>query len=236
MWSGAARAASIGAFAPESPVGTTRTMSIPAAQDPPATPAGSVLNSHRIGLTDMTPRSRAPALILLASLVAGCADKGDDSADAPVAATPVPAETPTPTPGSTGNLFRFDYEIIGTPVVGSPVSIDLAITSASGNETVDLAFRIPDPTALVMDAAQPSDLRRTPSSGDPVIRERVTVIPQREGRLFINVSASRSGETGSLTSSIAIPIHVGNIDTSIREQGETRTSDDGEPTRALTSE
>ena len=184
----------------------------------------------------MTPRTLVPALILLASLAAGCADKAEDSAEAPVAATPLPSEAPAQTPGSAGNLYRFDYEIIGTPVVGSPVSIDLAITSASGDETVDLAFRIPDATALVMDAAQPSDLRRAPSSDDLVIRERVTVIPQREGRLFINVSASRSGETGSRTSTIAIPIHVGNIDTSISQQGESRTSDDGESTGAPTSE
>ena len=184
----------------------------------------------------MTPRTLAPALVLLASLAAGCADGAEDSAEAPVAATPLPTEAPVQTPGSTGNLFRFDYEIIGTPVVGSPVSIDLAITSASGDEPVDLAFRIPDVTALVMDAAQPSDLRRAPSSDDLVIRERVTVIPQREGRLFINVSASRRSETGSRASTIAIPIHVGNIDTSIREQGEARTSDDGESTGAPTSE
>ena len=129
-----------------------------------------------------------------------------------------------------------DYEIIGTPVVGSPVSIDLAITSLFGDEPVDLAFRIPDTTALTMDAAQPRDLRRTPSSDDRTIRERVTVIPQREGRLFINVSASRTDDAGSLTSAISIPLHVGNVDTSVREQGELQTNEDGETTRVLTSD
>ena len=182
----------------------------------------------------MTAIPRAPALILLALLAASFADKAEGSAEEQAAAKPTEASTATP--GSTGNQFHFDYQIIGTPVVGSPVSIDLAITSTSGDEPVDLAFRIPDATALVMDAAQPSDLRRAPSSEDLIIRERVTVIPQREGRLFINVSASRSGETGSLTSSIAIPIHVGNIETSFREQGESRTRDDGETTPAPTSE
>ena len=87
-----------------------------------------------------------------------------------------------------------------------------------------------------MDAAQPRDLRRTPSSDDRTIRERVTVIPQREGRLFINVSATRTDDAGSLTSAISIPIHVGNVDTSIREQGELQTNEDGETTRVLTSD
>ena len=88
------------------------------------------------------------------------------------------------------------------------------------DEPVDLAVRIPDATALTMDDAQLRDLRRTPSSDDGTIRERVTVIPQREGRLFINVSASRSDDSGSRTSAISIPIHVGNDDTSTGAQGE----------------
>ena len=173
--------------------------------------------------------------ILIAGALAACGD----STDAGEAAAPVkerPASVTAQTPSSPGNLFRLDYEIVGTPVVGSPVSIDLAITSLFGDEPVDIAFRIPDATALIMDAAQPRDLRRTPSSDDRTIRERVTVIPQREGRLFINVSASRTDGTGSLTSAVSIPLHVGNVDTSIREQGELQTNEDGETTRVLTAD
>jgi hypothetical protein len=172
---------------------------------------------------------------LMALALAGCGgstDSGETAAAAKHDAANVAAETP----GSPGDLFRVDYEIIGAPVVGSPVSIDIAITSAFGDEPVDLAFRIPDSTALIMEAAQPRDLRRTPSAGDRTIRERVTVIPQREGRLFINVSASRTDDAGSVTSAISIPIHVGNVDTSIREQGELQTNEDGETTRVLTSD
>ena len=174
-----------------------------------------------------------PTLVVLA--LAGCG--GPKDAEAPAAtAKDTPANVAAQTPSSPGNLFRLDYEIIGTPVVGSPVSVDLAITSLIGDEPVDLAFRIPDATALTMDAAQPRDLRRTPSPDDRTIRERVTVIPQREGRLFINVSVSRTDDAGSLTSAISIPIHVGNVDTSIREQGELQTNEDGETTRVLTSD
>ena len=174
-----------------------------------------------------------PTLVVLA--LAGCG--GPKDVEAPAAtAKDTPANVAAQTPSSPGNLFRLDYEIIGTPVVGSPVSVDLAITSLIGDEPVDLAFRIPDATALTMDAAQPRDLRRTPSPDDRTIRERVTVIPQREGRLFINVSVSRTDDAGSLMSAISIPIHVGNVDTSIREQGELQTNEDGETTRVLTSD
>lgn len=172
---------------------------------------------------------------LVALALTACGNSTDGGEPAP-AVKEKPASVTAQTPSSPGNLFRVDYEIIGTPVVGSPVSIDLAITSLFGDEPVDLAFRIPDATALIMDAAQPRDLRRTPSSDDRTIRERVTVIPQREGRLFINVSASRTDAAGSLTSAISIPLHVGNVDTSVREQGELQTNEDGETTRVLTSD
>ena len=174
-----------------------------------------------------------PTLIALA--LAGCGDS-TDAGESAAAAKGEPTSVTAQTPSSPGDLFRLDYEIIGTPVVGSPVAIDLEITSMFGDEPVDLAFRIPDATALVMEAAQPRDLRRTPSSNDGTIRERVTVVPQREGRLFINVSASRGDDAGSLTSAISIPIHVGNVDTSIKEQGELQTNEDGETTRVLTSD
>lgn len=174
-----------------------------------------------------------PTLLVMA--LAGCGGS-TDAGDPVVVAKDEPANVSAQTPSSPGNLFRLNYAIIGTPVVGSPVSIDLEIKSLFGEEPVDIAFRIPDATALTMDAAQPRDLRRTPSSDDRTIRERVTVIPQREGRLFINVSASRTDDAGSLTSAISIPIHVGNVDTSIREQGELQTNDDGETTRVLTSD
>lgn len=184
----------------------------------------------------MTASTRVLALVIVTLGAAACADKSDRSAEQQDTAKAASAGLSEQTPSSPGDLFRVDYEIIGTPVVGSPVSIDLEITSTFGDEPVDLAFRIPDSTALTMEAAQPRDLRRTPSPDDRRIRERVTVIPQREGRLFINVSASRTDAAGSLTSAISIPIHVGNVDTSIREQGELQTSEDGETTRVLQSD
>ena len=177
---------------------------------------------------------RLSTLALAAVTLVGCGGS-TDSGESAAMTKAAPANVAAETPGSPGEMFRVDYEIIGTPVVGSPVAIDLKITSAFGDEPVDLAFRVPDATALALEDAQPRDLRRTPSSVDRTINERVTVIPQREGRLFINVSATRTDDAGSLTSAISIPIHVGSIDTSLQEQGELQTNEDGETTRVLKS-
>jgi predicted small lipoprotein YifL len=139
------------------------------------------------------------------------------------------------TPARPGTMFKVDYRIVGTPVVGSPVSIDLEIDSTLGDEPVEIGYQIPDPSALAMDEAQPRTLTRAPLAGERRIRERVTVIPQREGRLFINVRTSRSDDDGSASTMISIPIHVGNVDTSLQEHGRLETDAEGETTRVLTS-
>jgi hypothetical protein len=139
------------------------------------------------------------------------------------------------TPARPGTVFNVNYRIIGTPVVGSPVSVDLEIESSAGNEPVEIGYQIPDPSALSMDETQPTTLTRTPPAGERRIRERVTVVPQREGRLYINVRASRSGGDGSNSTMISIPIHVGDVDTSLQEHGRLETDAVGETTRVLDS-
>ena len=159
-------------------------------------------------------------------------DSGEVAATEKTAAVSATAQTP----GRPGSTFEVEYDIVGTPIIGSPVSIDLEIRSAFAGEEIEIAYQLPDPSALAMDEAQPRSLRRVPSPDDRLIRERVTVIPQREGRLYFNVSAGRSDGQGSTSTVISIPIHVGNVDTSIQEHGELQTNEEGETTRVLTTE
>ena len=179
-------------------------------------------------------------LLLLAAMVFGLAACGEDSAQPPAAQQQAAAEKGDDdfvrTPARPGTMFKVDYRIVGTPVVGSPVSIDLEIDSTLGDEPVEIGYQVPDPSALAMDEAQPRTLTRAPQAGERVIRERVTVIPQREGRLFINVRTSRSNDDGSASTMISIPIHVGAVDTSLQEHGELETDSEGETTRVLTSD
>ena len=185
----------------------------------------------------MTRTIRIPLLTFVGLALAACgADTKAPDSDV-VAEKDAVAESVARTPGSSpGTMFDLAYDVVGTPIVGSPVSIDLVINSALGDEEVEVAYQIPDPSALIMDDAQPRMLRRAPLAGERLIRERVTVVPQREGRLFINIRATRAAGDGSNSTMISIPIHVGNVDTSLIEQGELETNDEGETTRVLTSE
>ena len=53
-----------------------------------------------------------------------------------------------------GAPFSVSYKIIGTPIVGSPVTIDLLVTSALGSEPVTVSYRINDASAMMFHEAQ----------------------------------------------------------------------------------
>ena len=135
-----------------------------------------------------------------------------------------------------GSPFAISYELIGTPIVGSPVTLNLTIASAFGPTPVEISYRITDTTALMLHEAQPESLRAEMTLNETFIEDRVTIIPQREGRVYLNVEAGVTSDEGRLSTTMAIPIHVGAVDTSPVEHGELETNEDGETTRVLTSE
>ena len=135
-----------------------------------------------------------------------------------------------------GAPFRVSYRVIGTPVVGAPLSIDLRVTSPLGPPAVSLSYRIPDETAMTLHEAQPADLVAEFAANESFVDQRITIVPQREGRLFLNVSAAIDTDTGRASSTIAIPVQVGQGARELEEHGELATDEEGESIRILTSD
>ena len=133
-----------------------------------------------------------------------------------------------------GAPFRVNYRIIGTPVVGAPLSIDLRVTSALGQPAVDLSYRIPDETAMTLHEAQPADLVAQFADNEDFVDQRITIVPRREGRLFVNVGVSMDTETGRASTTIAIPVQVGEGGREMQEHGELGIDEEGESIRILT--
>ena len=100
------------------------------------------------------------------------------------------------------------YRVIGTPVVGEPVAIDIKITSSFGDLPVTVAYRINDATAMELAEAQPASVVYTPDANDELAPRQVTVIPRRGGRLYLNVQAVVDTRDGSLSTVTAIPLEV----------------------------
>ena len=170
---------------------------------------------------------------IVAALIglAACQDDGyrSDAVQAPEHAV---AGKPITTVGDTGNSspgkptapIDISYEVIGNAIIGSPVSINIVVTSDRGPVSVE--YSITDGSALMF---QPGQVERLeiidPSSGSV---QQLSVVPQREGRVYINVSAEIETPDGLAIRSMAIPIKVGTAPEKATINGELVEGPDGE--------
>lgn len=100
------------------------------------------------------------------------------------------------------------YRVIGTPLVGQPVALDLKFETELGARGFDVAYRINDMTALEFPESQSTRVSIAASADGQPSAQQVTVVPLREGRLFLNVAAIIEGDNGSTQHVTAIPIEV----------------------------
>jgi hypothetical protein len=135
--------------------------------------------------------------------------------------------------GKPSGPIAVSYRIIGKPVVGQPVAIELKFDSSLGDQPVNVAYRITDATAMRLADSQPAALTVAPAEDNAGNSQRVTVIPMREGRLYLNVSASVDTAEGSMGTVTAIPLQVGNAPRAVQENGTAETDENGEAIRAL---
>lgn len=129
--------------------------------------------------------------------------------------------------------IRIDYRIVGEPVVGQPVAIELEVGSMLGPQPVALSYRISDASALQLAEAQPPAVTVAPPGENRRASQQVTVVPLREGRLYLNVAASIETVEGALSTVTAIPIQVGGSPRTLEENGEVTTDAEGERLRVM---
>ena len=152
--------------------------------------------------------------------------------------TPAPSVTFTPGKGTApagapSGPISVSYRIIGKPVVGQPVAIDLRFVSLVSDRPVNVSYRINDPTAMRLAESQPESLSVAPAADDGGRPQQVTIVPLREGRLYLNVAASIDTENGSLSTVTAIPIQVGEAPRSVQQNGVAGTDENEEAIRSL---
>ena len=181
----------------------------------------------------------------LAALLAGvslsaCGETSEPQAQAKeqgaASETPVAVLTPDEKYSVTGKPqgpVKIDYRIIGTPVVGQPVTVDLKVWSNVGDTPVTLSYGMNDSTAMSFPESQQRRVSLSFVDKERNVGQQVTVIPAREGRLFLNVTAHMQTDTGSLQTVIAVPIQVGAAPREFQENGVVTTDESGELIREM---
>ena len=183
-------------------------------------------------------------LLIGATFLVACASEQNEQVttveleDKAAAVDSKPADAPRyeGTIAKPGAPYSISYRIVGTAIVGSPLTIDLVIKSMAGPAPLNLAYRINDASSMLLAESQPSDIRMEAAANDDEFNQQVTVIPQREGRFYLNVSASYESEDGTMATVVAIPVQVGSGSREMQEHGELDVDENDEPIRVLSQD
>ncbi len=158
--------------------------------------------------------------------------EGADVATTPPSVTFTP-ETDEAATGKPSGPITISYRIIGKPIVGKTLAIDLRVASTLEDQPFNVSYRINDVTAMRLPESQPARVAVVPNIGEDFSAQQVIVIPLREGRLYLNVAVEFDAENGSMSMVTAIPIQVGGGVRELQQNGIITTDENGEPIRSL---
>jgi ABC-type enterochelin transport system substrate-binding protein len=177
---------------------------------------------------------RASLLTISAAvLLAACGSDDDTAASESSLAEPEKAAVAQRT-SEIQSPVQISYRVIGTPIVGQPVALDLQFKSSFGATPYKVTYRVNDETALQLSEAQSASVSISPSAENEQVAQQVTLIPLREGRLYLNIAAVIETDNGSMQTVTAVPIQVGAAaPREIIENGEVTTDEDGNLIRSL---
>jgi hypothetical protein len=180
--------------------------------------------------------------ILLAathSLVA-CGSGSEDVgnvAEKPANTAPVALQKPGSTelandiqssPGKISAPISIDYSIMGNPVVGLPVGINIQISSPLSDRAITVHYRVNEFGSLTFPETQVESVSLLPLADSTLRSQQVTVVPQREGRLYLVVSAEIDTDGGTMMQTMAVPIQVGRAPRETTANGRLVEGVDGE--------
>ncbi len=187
----------------------------------------------------VTAMKKATFAILSLVLLSACSERQASTSGASADRTNPDVQSPDPVPPTTAKLqspIQIRYRVIGEPLVGQPTAIELQFSSTLGARPFDIAYRINDSTALRLADNQLDRVAVSPSldeNASGFAAQQVTVVPLRQGRLYLNVAAEIETESGSFSSVTAVPVEVGSAPLRRDENGVVMTDENGELVRSL---
>lgn len=131
-------------------------------------------------------------------------------------------------PGKPSAPVSIEYKVLGTPLVGQPVAVEIKVAANDPGQSMRLSYFIDDTDSMLFADAQPESIDIEIPRDEPVAARQVRVVPQREGRLYLNVTAEVTTPDGMMLKSIAVPISVGSNAIRLEVNGELKNSADGE--------
>jgi hypothetical protein len=158
--------------------------------------------------------------------MAACSENSGNTSAATAKSLPDVADSGSMSAGKPSAPITMDYEVLGKAFVGLPVAINIRVRATQDTGPIFVQYSINDASALLFQEGQVE--QRQYSDRSDLDMQQVVVVPQREGRLYINVSAEVQTPSGTMIKSMAIPIQVGNAPGQPQTNGELKVGPDGE--------
>lgn len=136
-------------------------------------------------------------------------------------------------PGKPAAPVSIEYKVLGTPLVGQPVAVEISIAANEPGQSMRLKYFINDADSLMFADSQPESIDVEIPADEPVAARQVRLVPQREGRLYLNVTAELETADGMMLKSIAVPISVGSNAVRVELNGAMKKAADGETVISL---
>ncbi len=139
-------------------------------------------------------------------------------------------------PGKPGAPITISYKVLGSAIVGQPVPIELEISSSITDRPIEVSYHIVDSASMLFPESQARRMEVRLARGDGPAARQVTVVPQREGRLYLNILAEVETSDGMMIKTMSVPISVGAGEIEPEVNGELVEGPDGEVVISLPAE
>lgn len=116
------------------------------------------------------------------------------------------------------------YKVLGTPAIGEPLAIELSVSSGLPGATFSVSLQPRDDLLLGTGQERAMEVSRAAittmgADAEQSLVQRVSVIPQSEGRSYLVVSVSTSADEGLASRVLAVPIQVGDLPPRMQTNG-----------------
>ena len=123
---------------------------------------------------------------------------------------PARSNAPAPPSGPVENVpIALDYTLVGMPLVGEPVAVNLEVSTPGSDQAVRLTYRSAEEGDMSFPETQAATTTLPPLTNGAARRHQFSLIPQREGRIYVVVSAELETERGATIKSLSVPVQVG---------------------------
>ena len=150
------------------------------------------------------------SLISLFLLAVACESVEKDSPGEATLSSSINNEIHLKTNEIVSNAFEIKYDVLGKPIIGQAVSVKLTFNGFLKSQQIQIEFKTADSSSMIFSEAQVQkiNLQYNESKNDNTLIQNVSIIPQKAGRIFLNVILSYRIEGGIVSIMKAVPIYV----------------------------